>query len=152
LNTSLRRILPLTAAFAVATLSSTYAGEIFTTEGVAIHGYDPVAYFVDHKPVKGIQSFTASYQGATFYFASAAHRDVFKSDPARYSPQYGGYCALGTAAGHKAPTEPQAFTVTDGKLYLNYNDDVMKTWRKDVPGYIAKADALWSDVKKQPNP
>lgn len=148
--TSLHRIFPLAAVLAVA--SPVLADDIFVTEGVAIHGYDPVAYFTDQKPVKGSKSYTATYHGATFYFASVAHRDTFKSDPDRYAPQYGGYCAFGAAEGHKAPTEPGAFSVVNDKLYLNYNSDVMTTWRQDVPGYVKQADARWSDVKKQPNP
>lgn len=77
---------------------------------------------------------------------------MFASDPTHYAPQFGGYCAFGTAKGHKAATEPQAFTVVDGKLYLNYNDDVLNSWRKDIPGYIAKANANWGTVKTQPAP
>lgn len=139
------------ASLVAATLSYgiASAGEIFTTDGVAIHGYDPVAYFTDHSPVKGSKNFTATFEGATFYFASAAHRDEFKADPAHYAPAYGGFCAFGTAQGHKAPTEPQAFTIANGKLYLNYNDDVMKTWRQDIPGYIQKANDNWGDVRQQ---
>lgn len=149
---SLRLTLPLAMAFAFAGISTAIADEVFITNGVAIHGYDPVAYFFDHKPVKGTKRFTASYEGATFYFASAARRDAFKSDPARYAPQYGGYCAFGIAEGHEAPTEPQAFTVVDGKLYLNYNDDVLQTWRKDMPGYVNMANANWDAVKIQAAP
>src|SRR5262245_47118602 len=127
---SLNRTLSLTvAALAISTASIAAADEIYTTNGVAINGYDAVAYFTDHKPVKGTDQFTAVYKGAIFRFASAAHRDAFASDPEHYAPQYGGYCAFGTAEGHKASTEPQAFTVVDNKLYLNYNDDVMKAWR-----------------------
>lgn len=132
--------------------SASHAEEFFSSNGVAINGYDAVAYFSDHKPVKGTAKYTATYQGATFHFASAAHRDVFIKSPEHYAPQYGGYCAFGTAQGHKAPTEPQAFTVVDDKLYLNYNDDVRKTWRTDVRGNIKKANDNWASVKKQPAP
>ena len=151
---SIRRPLSMAAAtlFTLSTASMALAGEIFTTNGVAINGYDPVAYFADHKPVKGSGKFTASYKGATFYFASAAHRDAFAGNPERYAPQYGGYCAFGTAEGHKAPTEPQAFTVVDNKLYLNYNNEVATTWRRDIAGYVAKANENWDRVKAQPAP
>lgn len=149
---SFRRAAALAITLTVAGISTASADEVFATNGVAINGYDPVAYFTDHKPVKGSQKYTAAYEGATFYFASADHRDMFASDPTHYAPQFGGYCAFGTAEGHKAPTQPQAFTVVDGKLYLNYNDEVLNSWRKDIPGYIAKANANWGTVKTQPAP
>lgn len=148
-----RMMLPVAAAmivFSSASLAS--ANEIYATDGVAIHGFDAVAYFTDHKPVKGNKAFSASYKGATFHFVSAEHRDAFIGDPVRYAPQYGGYCAYGTARGYKAPTEPQAFTVVNDKLYLNYNDDVAETWRKDISGYIRKANANWDTVRTQPAP
>lgn len=139
------------AAFLFAT-SVVSADEIYATKGIAINGYDPVAYFTDHRPVKGSKRFVASYKGATFLFASAAHRDAFARDPGHYAPQYGGYCAYGTAEGHKATTAPQAFTIVDGKLYLNYNDEVLKTWRSDIGGYIQKANSNWNAVRAQPAP
>lgn len=154
MTSSIRRFLPLAAAAAltlsVASVAS--ANEIFTTNGVAINGYDAVAYFTENKPVKGSDKFIVSFKGATFQFSSAAHRDAFAKDPDRYAPQYGGYCAYGTAKGHKATTEPQAFTVVDDKLYLNYNDEVQKTWRSDIGGYIKAANTNWKKVKAQPAP
>ena len=128
------------------------AGEIFSINGVAIRGYDPVAYFASHQAVKGKPEYSVRYRGAEFRFATADHRDAFKANPARYAPQYGGYCAFGVAKGQKAPIEPQAFTIIDDKLYLNYNDAVMQTWRKDVPGYVAKADRNWTRVREQRGP
>ncbi|MGO8279531.1 YHS domain-containing (seleno)protein, partial [Rhizobium ruizarguesonis] len=95
----------------------------------------------DHKPVKGADKVIATYKCTTFYFASAAHRDTFAGNPEHFAPKFGGYCAYGTADGHKAPTEPQAVTVGDDKLYRNYNDHVMQTWRTDIGGYIKKANA-----------
>lgn len=151
---SIYRLLPFaaTTALTLSMASIASANEIYSTNGVAINGYDAVAYFTDHKPVKGSDKFTTSYKGATFYFASAAHRDTFAGNPDHYAPQFGGYCAYGTAEGHKAPTEPQAFTVVDDKLYLNYNDNVQQTWRADIGGYIKKANANWDTVKGQPAP
>ena len=119
---------------------------------LAIKGYDPVAYFTDGKPVEGSPQYEAVWDNNRYRFASAEHLAQFKSDPAHYAPQFGGYCAYGTAEGHKAPTEPQAFTVVDDKLYLNYNDHVMQTWRTDIGGYIKKANANWDTVKEQPAP
>jgi YHS domain-containing protein len=119
------------------------------SSGLALQGYDPVAYFTDQKPLKGKAEFTARHEGATYRFASAANRDAFAAAPQKYAPQYGGYCAFGMAGGYKAPIEPDAWTVVDGKLYLNYNRSVRTKWSSDVPGYIRKADANWPTVRSK---
>lgn len=124
------------------------AGEYFERHGAAIDGYDPVAYFTDLKPVKGLPDFQASYQGSTFYFVSAAHRDTFTGDPGKFAPQYGGYCAFGMAKGYKAAIDPAAFTVVGDKLYLNYNGTVRALWVLDIQGYVKKADQNWPEVRK----
>jgi hypothetical protein len=124
------------------------AGAFFEKEGVAIRGYDPVAYFSEGKAVAGYPAHTAEYKGSRFQFASAAHRDAFVADPERYAPQYHGFCAYGTAGGYKAAIDPSAFTIVDGKLYLNYNDEVKEEWSADIPGFIAKADRNWPEVSK----
>jgi YHS domain-containing protein len=113
------------------------------SSGLALKGYDPVAYFTDGKPVRGKAEFSARHDGATYRFSSAANRDSFAAAPAKYAPQYGGYCAFGMAGGYKAPIEPDAWTVVDGKLYLNYNQSVRRQWSSDVPGYLRKADEHW---------
>ena len=141
---------PFAALLVCATLASTtVAGTFFEKEGAAIKGYDPVAYFAENKPVRGLPAYQAEYKGSTFRFASQANRDAFNADPARYAPQYGGFCAYGTASGYKAAVDPTAFTVVDGKLYLNYNADVQKRWTKDIPGFISKADKNWPEVVGQ---
>jgi len=138
------------AALAVAALAaSASAGEFFEKNGVAVRGYDPVAYFKDNQPIKGAAAYTAEYRGSTFHFASQANRDAFAADPAKYAPQYGGFCAYGAASGYKAAIDPAAFTVVNGKLYLNYDRAVQKEWNKDVPGFIAKADKNWPTVSTQ---
>jgi YHS domain-containing protein len=119
------------------------------SSGLALKGYDPVAYFTEGKPVRGTPEFTATHEGATYRFASAANRDAFAAAPAKYAPQYGGYCAFGMASGYKAPIEPDAWTVVDGKLYLNYNQSVRSRWSTDVPGYVRKADANWPTVRSK---
>jgi len=147
LSTALRRA--IVALTLLAAGAPVLAGEFFEKNGVAIHGYDPVAYFKENKPVRGAEEWRAEYQGSTFLFASQANRDAFRADPAKYAPQYGGFCASGTAGGYKAKIDPAAFTVVDGKLYLNYNEDVRKRWSGDTKGYIAKADRNWPTVSKQ---
>jgi YHS domain-containing protein len=133
----------------IAVSSAAAAGQFFEKDGAAIRGYDPVAYFTDGKPVKGSPDHKADYQGSTFYFKSQANRDAFAADPAKYAPQYGGFCAFGTAGGYKAATHPSAFTIVGGKLYLNYNQDVQKKWRSDIPGYVRTADGKWPAVSGQ---
>ncbi|GAA4406443.1 hypothetical protein GCM10023187_25890 [Nibrella viscosa] len=120
---------------------------VFAPEGKAIRGYDPVAYFTESKPVPGDANISYNYQGADWYFASETNRDAFKANPEKYAPQYGGYCAFGTSRGYKAPTEADAWTIVDGKLYLNYNTKVRTEWNKDQPGYIKKADTNWLTIK-----
>lgn len=124
---------------------------VFAPDGKAIRGYDPVAYFTDSKPVPGKPNISYQYEGTDWYFASEKNRDAFKADPAKYAPQYGGYCAFGTSRGYKAPTQADAWTIVDGKLYLNYNTNVRTEWNKDQAGYIKKADANWPAIKdKEP--
>ena len=117
------------------------------SSGLALKGYDPVGYFTEKKPVKGNAEFTAQHEDATYRFASAANRDAFVASPAKYVPQYGGYCAFGVASGYKAPIEPDAWTVVDDKLYLNYNQSVRRKWSGDIPGFVRKADANWPTVR-----
>mgnify|MGYP005848931023 CR=1 FL=1 len=119
-------------------------------QGVAIHGYDPVAYFTDGKAVKGSAQFSHKTGDATYHFASAKHRDLFAKAPAKYAPQLGGYCAMGTAMGKKLDVDPQAWKIVDGKLYLNLNKDVQKKWLSDVPGHLKQADAKWAGIKGVP--
>ena len=129
--------------------ANAWAGEFFERDGIAIRGYDPVAYFTDGKAARGSPEYTTQYQSSTFQFSSREHRDAFAADPEKYAPQYRGYCAYGTSTGYKAAIDPVQFTIVNGKLYLNYNEDVRKTWSKDIPGYIAKADARWPEVSRQ---
>ena len=111
--------------------------------GVAVGGYDPVAYFTDGKPVKGQADVTLEHQGVTWRFASAANRDAFKADPAKYAPQYGGYCAWAVAEGYTAKGDPKAWRIVDGKLYLNYNTSVQRTWEKSLAANVTRGDANW---------
>lgn len=136
-------------SLASAAVSVVWAGEYFEKDGVAIRGHDPVAYFKDGKPVKGSTEHRVEHKGSTFLFASKANRDAFAAEPDKYAPQYGGFCAFGTAGGYKAAVDPAAFTVVNGKLYLNYNRDVQKQWRADVPGFVGKADRQWPAVSRQ---
>ena len=119
-------------------------------DGVALHGYDPVAYFTAGAPTKGQAMFSTSWNGATFHFASAANRDAFVAQPDAYAPQYGGYCAMGVAGGAKFDIDPTAWRVENGRLYLNKDPRTQKVWLRDVPGNIAKADSKWPTVAGKP--
>jgi YHS domain-containing protein len=124
--------------------------EIFTglVKGVAVGGYDTVAYFTEHRPVPGKADITYSWKGATWRFASAQNRDAFKASPEKYAPQYGGYCAYAVSQGATAKGDPKVWTVVDSKLYLNLSASVRETWEKDIPGYIKSADKNWPEVLK----
>ncbi|HEU0200284.1 MAG TPA: YHS domain-containing (seleno)protein [Burkholderiaceae bacterium] len=111
--------------------------------GLALKGHDPVAYFTQKQPVKGRADLRVEHAGATYLFASPEHRAAFEAEPAKYVPAYGGYCAYGVAQGAKADIDPAAFTVVDGRLYMNLDADIQKRWQRDIPGFIKKADANW---------
>jgi YHS domain-containing protein len=136
------------SALLTMTALTSLAGEYFEKDGVALRGYDPVAYFTDGKPIKGTSAHKYEYKGSTFYFATAANQRSFARDPAKFAPQFGGFCALGTANGYKVTTQPDAFAVIDGKLYLNHDVKVLELWQADVPGNITKAQKNWPEVSK----
>jgi YHS domain-containing protein len=147
-RSALIRALPLYVA-SLALVACASSSMVFQKEGVALRGYDAVAYFTQGQPVKGVPQFQAQYQGVVFHFASAAHRDSFIASPEKYAPQYGGYCAFGMSNGYKAATDPASFTVREGKLYLNYNSEVQKMWTANMPALINKADQLWPAASTQ---
>lgn len=115
-------------------------------DNIAVQGYDPVAYFTQGKPVKGVKEFATTWNGAEFRFASAANRDAFKKNPEAYAPQYGGYCAWAVSQGYTAKGDARNWKIVDGKLYLNYNTSIQKKWEGDIPGFIAAANTHWPDV------
>lgn len=120
------------------------------SKGVALGGYDAVAYFTENKPRSGKLEFTADYNGAKWQFATVENRDAFSKEPAKYAPQYGGYCAWAVSQGYTADVDPQTGKVVDGKLYLNYNPDVAKKWNENVPKYIADGDNNWNKLAGNP--
>jgi YHS domain-containing protein len=116
------------------------------SEGLAIRGADPVAYFTEGAAVMGSSEYEYEWMGATWRFSSPQNLALFVADPEAYTPEYGGYCAKAVSEGNLASVDPEAWRIVDGKLYLNYSFDVQQQWLADVPGNIAKADALWPDV------
>jgi YHS domain-containing protein len=112
-------------------------------KGVALQGYDPVAYFTDNRPVKGDPAITARYKRATYYFANDEHRKLFEANPSKYEPQFGGYCGYAASINKISPINPDFFQVLDGRLVLQHNQKAWDLWNKDVKGNLASADKNW---------
>jgi YHS domain-containing protein len=154
------KLRPLVAAcVVVATLATTpaIAGVPGSTssintdaKGLALGGYDPVAYFDTGKPTRGMETFSASYAGARYLFASDAHRKTFLSEPKKYVPEFGGFCAVGTSFGEKVDIDPETGKVVKGKLYVNSNAKAQGIFDKDTSGTITKAEHNWPTVKDKP--
>lgn len=149
MKTFIRRGL-IAAAFA-ATLATNALAAGFdvnaTTTGLALRGVDPVSYFAAGHPVDGKTDITSVYNGATYRFASEENKKTFDADPAKYAPQYGGFCAYGLSLGLKFDGDPNLWKIVDGKLYLNLNEQVVKLWNEDIPTKIHDADGHWTNVK-----
>lgn len=132
------------AAAPVNTLEKSLFG--YKPNGIAIRGYDTVAYFTEGRPVEGVSEFSTEWMGATWQFSSQEHLNSFIETPESYAPQYGGYCAYGVAQGNLVKIEPELWTIVDKKLYLNYDDELQEKWQKDIPGFITKADGLIAEL------
>ncbi len=137
--------IPATPAFAV--VDNSPAAVNTDQQGIALHGYDPVAYFTAGAPAKGDTRFSATFDGARYFFASAENQRRFQANPTAYAPQYGGFCAMGVALHKKLDGDPNVWKIVDGKLYLNVNADVSVAWQRDIPGNLAKANEEWPTIK-----
>lgn len=136
-------LLTATTAFAASPINTLEKSGLFggyEPSGIALRGYDTVAYFTESKPVEGSDQFTTQWQEATWKFASQEHLDLFTQNPEKYAPQYGGYCAYGVAQDSLVKIEVDNWSIVDGKLYLNYDDKLQSKWEKDIPKYIDDAD------------
>ena len=120
---------------------------VYNDGGTAIRGYDPVAYFIQGKPVEGRPQYTVDHNGAQWRFASAENRELFAADPEKYAPQYGGYCAWSVANNSTAPIDPNAWSIKDGKLYLNSSKFIRARWAADKSANISKADTNWPRLR-----
>ena len=132
--------------------SSVFAADKISTSwynDLAVKGYDTVAYFTENAAVEGNKAHSYQWQGATWRFSSNENLALFKANPTKYAPQYGGYCAYAIASGSFAGIEPEQFTVVNGKLYLNYNHDIQKTWKADRDNFIQMADKKWPALSKK---
>jgi len=134
------------AITSVALAVTAHASNLVNTSGasgIAVGGYDTVAFFTDHKPVNGDPSITATYQGATYMFASKEHKALFEANPENYAPQCGGFCAFGVSVGALFPVEIDTWQIRNGKLYLNLNKTILKKFNSDFDANVAKADKNW---------
>jgi len=145
------RSFALATLLAIGAATPANAGDpVYTNwRGLALSGYDAVAYFREGKPIEGSGEHELEYLGATWRFASAENLALFRATPEKFAPQYGGYCAWAVSQGHTASGDPQFWKVVGGKLYLNYDADVQKKWLADIPGFIELADRNWPAVLGQ---
>lgn len=143
----MKRLLSFTLLIAFASLAQAQAPAYCNQDGVAIKGYDAVAYFKDSAAIAGNKQFSYTWQNTEWHFKNQANLDAFKATPEKYAPQFGGYCAYGVSQDHKSPTDPAAFTILNNKLYLNYNPKVKTLWMKNTSGNIEKAEANWPALK-----
>ncbi|MEM7427686.1 MAG: YHS domain-containing (seleno)protein [Pseudomonadota bacterium] len=118
-----------------------------TSTGLAIRGYDPVAYFTVGAPTRGNWKITATHNGATYRFASKENKEKFLTDPAKFVPAYGGYCAFGTAMGFKFDGDPNVWKIVDNKLYLNLSTGIQTRWEGKVTEFITSANGNWKTIK-----
>jgi len=139
-------------AFAFVFLSSmAFAGEQYLDrDGRPVGGYDVVSYHTEAAPLAGLEAFNAEYNGTTWYFASAENRDLFIADPARYAPAYDGHCAYALANDRKVRTDPLAYRVVDGTLYLNFSPSIQARWEEDIDGYLQQSEANWPEHEAEP--
>lgn len=144
----MKNIIFIVIALLSITTQAQKSSEYNQEKGIALQGFDPVAYFESSKPVEGTKEFSVTHNGVIYLFSSEKNKSLFVSNPSQYEPQYGGYCAYGMSNGYKAPIEPEAFTIVDGKLYLNYNLKVKEMWLKEQSARIEKANKNWKEVKK----
>ncbi len=125
-----------------------------TQSGIAIQGYDPVAYFTANRAMKGDTTFTTNFEGAIYCFANAENKIMFLKSPDKYAPTYGGWCAYAMGeTGKKIDINPETFKVFDGKLYLFYNAKKVNTltlWNSNEATLKMKADERWGSYMDKP--
>jgi YHS domain-containing protein len=117
-----------------------------SSTGLALQGYDPVAYFTDGAPAKGSYKITTLFNDATYRFASEENKAQFEANPEAYLPAYGGYCAFGAAMGFKFDGDPTYWKIVDNQLYLNLSQDIQARWEGDIPGFVQSANTNWEDI------
>ena len=139
----MKKFLLFAALFALAMTAGAQTLVNTDRSGLALQGYDPVSYFTDNAATEGSADITSTSGGATYRFASAEHKQMFDADPAKYTPQFGGYCAYAVSRGDTASIDPEAFQIVDGRLLLQYSKSILATFNKDTSANLSKADANW---------
>ena len=142
-----------TISLSISILLIAFSGAVFSKEPIetgtfnnkAIYGYDTVGYFTQNKAVKGEDDITSEWRGAVWHFANAENKAAFDAEPEKFAPQYGGHCAYAMSRGKFVGVDEEAFTIHNGKLYLNYSKGVRKDWLEDPDGFIAKADVHYNE-------
>ncbi len=134
------------AFFALSPSAKAAEQMIHVQGGLALGGYDAVAYHVDDQAKRGTSEFRTEWMGATWKFSSPENLAAFLADPERYAPAYGGHCAYAVSKGSLQPGDPRMWRIVDGKLYLNLSPSTMSKWEADIPGSLAKADRKWPDL------
>lgn len=142
------RFFSLAAALALtgSALADSSEGKVLVLknrEGLAIQGYDPVAYFTDNKPAKGSPKYQAEFEGAKYWFTSLEHKAVFDANPTKYAPAYGGYCGYAASIDRLSPVSPEWFQIIDAKLVLQHNKKAFDKFNADLKGNVVKADQNW---------
>jgi hypothetical protein len=122
-------------------------GATLAGPGLAVHGYDVVAYFDQGRPTLGSDRYAIVHRGGTYRFASQSNLDAFKKNPAKYAPAYGGFCAYGAALGKKFDGDPLLWKIVDGRLFLNLNEEIQSKWSADIASNVAKADEKWRQIE-----
>ena len=127
------------------------AGEPYLDrDGRPVGGYDIVSYHTEDMPLDGLDTITADHNGVTWYFATEANREIFLADPERYVPAYDGHCAYALANDRKVRSDPLAYRVVDGVLYMNFSPSIQERWERDIPGYLEQSEANWPDHEDAP--
>jgi YHS domain-containing protein len=144
-----KSILILFVALLSATTFAQTAKHINLKNNIAIQGYDLVAFFESNKAIEGKKEISSKYNGAIYYFSSESNKALFLKKPEYYLPQFGGFCAYGMSEGYEAPIQPEAFTIVDNKLFLNYNLKVKEMWSKEQTARIEKATVNWEKIQKK---
>jgi len=134
--------------FSLLACNKAHNNTIYVKDGFAIGGYDVMAFYTENKPVKGTAKYSHEWKSATWLFSSQSNMEKFAANPDNYAPQYGGFCAYGCSdgEGHKAPTDPETWTIVNGKLYFNYNIDVKALWLENQMERIEQADKNWPRI------
>ena len=136
-------------AFSVALATSSLAAGVdvnASSTGLAMQGYDPVAYFTEGEANKGSYKLTSTFDEATYWFTSEENKELFEANPEAYVPAYGGYCAFGTAMGFKFDGDPEYWKIVDNKLYLNLSKDIQTRWEGNIPGFVQDANGHWENI------